>query len=121
MAPTKPKRKPKPKAKAKPKGRARATRRAKATAQPTTVERVVLHSLQPPAGSHRARIPKGRGPGSGNGQTAGRGGKGQTARSGGQTPPGVQGGPMPLLPPIPKRGLTSPFQQPPPVVHVRPL
>src|SRR3989442_843365 len=56
MAPTKPKRKPKPKAKAKPKGRARATRRAKATAQPTTVERVVLHSLQPPAAGDRARI-----------------------------------------------------------------
>src|SRR5881396_3728489 len=110
MAPTKPKRKPKPKAKAKPKGRARATRRAKATAQPTTVERVVLHSLQPPAGSHRARIRKGRGPGSGIGKTAGRGGKGQTARSGGQTR---------LIRRIPKRGFTNPFKQPAQVVNVR--
>src|SRR2546428_11822178 len=93
MAPTKPKPKPKPKAKAKPKGRARATPRAKATAQPTTVERVVLHSLQPPAGAHRARIRKGRGPGSGVGQTAGPGGKGQTARPGGPTRGGVGGGP----------------------------
>src|SRR3989442_14934315 len=97
MAPTKPKRKPKPKAKAKPKGRARATPRAKATAQPTTVERVVLHSLQPPAGAHRARIRKGRGPGSGIGKTAARGGKGQTAPSGGRSGPGVGGGPMPLI------------------------
>jgi len=119
MAPTKPKRKPKPKAKAKPKGRARATRRAKATAQPTTVERVVLHSLQPPAGSHRARIRKGRGPGSGIGKTAGRGGKGQTARSGGQTRPGFEGGQMPLIRRIPKRGFTNPFKQPAQVVNVR--
>src|SRR3989449_7710571 len=103
MAPTKPKRKPKPKAKAKPKGRARATRRAKATAQPTTVERVVLHSLQPPAGSHRARIRKGRGPGSGIGKTAGRGAKGQKARSGGQTRPGFEGGQLPLVKRLPYR------------------
>src|SRR3989442_8246852 len=119
MAPTKPK--PKPKAKAKPKGRARATPRAKATAQPTTVERVVLHSLQPPAGSHRARIRKGRGPGSGIGKTAGRGGKGQTARSGGQTRPRVEGGQLPLIRRIPQRGFTHPFKQPAQVVNVRHL
>src|SRR3989441_7651058 len=119
MAPTKPKRKPK--AKAKPEGRAGATPRAKATAQPTTVERVVLHSLQPPAGSHRARIRKGRGPGSGIGKTAGRGGKGQTARSGGQTRPGFEGGQMPLIRRIPKRGFTNPFKQPAQVVNVRHL
>src|SRR3989454_4905292 len=119
MAPTKPKPKPKPKAKAKPKGRARATPRAKATAQPTTVERVVLHSLQPPAGSHRARIRKGRGPGSGIGKTAGRGGKGQTARSGGPTRPRFEGGQMPLIRRMPQRGFTKPFHPPAQVVNVR--
>ena len=56
-----------------------------------TAERVTLSGLHPPAGSHRARIRKGRGPGSGIGKTAGRGGKGQTARSGGQTRPGFEG------------------------------
>src|SRR2546425_9313205 len=117
MAPTKPKRKPK--AKAKPKGRARATPRAKATAQPTTVERVVLSSLRRPPGSHRARIRKGRGPGWGIGKTAGRGGKGQTARSGGQTRPGFEGGQMPLIRRIPKRGFTNPFKQAAQVVNVR--
>jgi len=83
-----------------------------------TVERVTLSGLHPPAGSHRARIRKGRGPGSGIGKTAGRGGKGQTARSGGQTRPGFEGGQMPLIRRIPKRGFTNPFKQPAQVVNV---
>src|SRR5881392_73324 len=86
-----------------------------------TAERVTLSGLHPPAGSHRARIRKGRGPGSGIGKTAGRGGKGQTARSGGQTRPGFEGGQMPLIRRIPKRGFTNPFKQPAQVVNVRHL
>ena len=114
MAPTKARTRTKAKAKPKPKPKPKAKPQA-------TVERVVLHSLRPPAGSHRARIRKGRGPGSGIGKTSGRGGKGQTARSGGQTRPGFEGGQMPLIRRIPKRGFTNPFKQPAQVVNVRHL
>src|SRR5213593_4698146 len=86
-----------------------------------TAERVTLSGLHPPAGSHRARIRKGRGPGSGIGKTAGRGGKGQTARSGGGRRPGFEGGQMPLIRRIPKRGFTNPFKEPAQVVNVRHL
>src|SRR5213083_1341276 len=103
-----------------PARKAKPKRKAKAAAQ-TTVERVSLSSLHAPAGSHRARIRKGRGPGSGIGKTAGRGGKGQTARTGGQTRPGFEGGQMPLIRRIPKRGFTNPFKQPAQVVNVRHL
>lgn len=85
------------------------------------VAHVTLSSLRRPPGSHRARIRKGRGPGSGIGKTAGRGGKGQTARSGGSTRPGFEGGQMPLIRRIPKRGFTNPFKQPAQVVNVRHL
>src|SRR5216117_2586549 len=119
MAPTK--RKPKTTGRAKPKTTGRVRPKAKAKAKPVTVERLVLHGLRAPAGSHRARIRKGRGPGSGIGKTAGRGGKGQTARSGGQTRPGFEGGQMPLIRRIPKRGFTNPFKQPAQVVNVRHL
>src|SRR2546422_213724 len=91
---------------------------AKAKAK-EAVESLKLHPLRPPRGSHRARIRKGRGPGSGIGKTAGRGGKGQTARTGGQTRPGFEGGQMPLIRRIPKRGFTNPFKQPAQVVNVR--
>ena len=53
----------------------------------------------------RKRI--GRGPGSGNGKTAGRGMKGQQSRSGGGTPPGFEGGQMPLYRRLPKRGFNN--------------
>ena len=86
-----------------------------------TVARLSLHDLHPPRGSHRARIRKGRGPGSGIGKTAGRGGKGQTARQGGKVRPGFEGGQMPLIRRIPKRGFTNPFKQPAQVVNVRHL
>jgi len=94
---------------------------AKDAAPETTPERITLHSLRRPPGSHRVRIRKGRGPGSGIGKTAGRGGKGQTARSGGSTRPGFEGGQMPLTRRIPKRGFTNPFKQPAQVVNVRQL
>src|SRR2546428_665123 len=119
MAPTKRKPKTTGRGRARTKAKAPARRKAKATAKPVTVERLLLHGLRAPAGSHRARIRKGRGPGSGIGKTAGRGGKGQTARSGGQTRPGFEGGQMPLIRRIPKRGFTNPFKQPAQVVNVR--
>src|SRR5207247_8974349 len=101
----------KPKAKTKTRVRPKAKPRAKARAKAPSPElpRITLSSLRRPPGSHRARIRKGRGPGSGIGKTAGRGGKGQTARTGGQTRPGFEGGQMPLLRRLPKRGAPHPF------------
>ena len=106
-----------------PRGRAKTTRkpRAKAAAAAAAAPRLALHDLKPPHGSHRARIRKGRGPGSGIGKTAGRGGKGQTARQGGKVRLGFEGGQMPLIRRIPKRGFTNPFKQPAQVVNVRHL
>ena len=109
-------------AKSRPKTARKPTKRkprAKAAPPAAEVVRLTLSSLRPPVGSHRARIRKGRGPGSGIGKTAGRGGKGQTARAGGQTRPGFEGGQMPLIRRIPKRGFTNPFKQPAQVVNVR--
>lgn len=65
-----------------------------------------LHELKPAKGSRRANFRKGRGHGSGNGKTAGRGHKGQKARSGGGVRPGFEGGQMPLYRRLPKRGFT---------------
>src|SRR3989442_1857202 len=110
---------PKPKAKATRKPRARTKSQAPSPASQVT--RLALHDLKPPVGSHRARIRKGRGPGSGIGKTGGRGGKGQTARQGGKVRPGFEGGQMPLIRRIPKRGFTNPFKQPAQVVNVRHL
>jgi large subunit ribosomal protein L15 len=100
------------------KPRARKPRKAKEDAP---VTRLALHDLKPPKGSHRGRIRKGRGPGSGIGKTAGRGGKGQTARAGKKIRPGFEGGQMPLIRRIPKRGFTNPFKQDAQVVNVRHL
>src|SRR5216110_2544733 len=120
-----PKAKGKAKGKGKPKPKAKAPRRARATprakAPAGEVRPLTLSGLRPPRGSHRARIRKGRGPGSGIGKTAGRGGKGQTARQGGKVRPGFEGGQMPLIRRIPKRGFTNPFKQPAQVVNVRHL
>jgi large subunit ribosomal protein L15 len=52
----------------------------------------------------------GRGPGSGHGKTSGKGHKGQKARSGGHVRPGFEGGQMPLIRRVPKRGFTNPFK-----------
>ncbi len=66
-----------------------------------------LSNLRPAKGSkHGDRFRRGRGHGSGNGKTAGKGHKGQKARSGG-TRPGFEGGQMPLYRRIPKRGFTN--------------
>jgi len=63
-----------------------------------------LGHLHPAPGSTRPRKRVGRGPGSGNGKTAGRGHKGKGSRSGGNVAPGYEGGQMPLQRRLPKRG-----------------
>ena len=68
-----------------------------------------LHELSPAAGSTKAAWRKGRGPGSGNGKTAGKGHKGQNARSGGGVRPGFEGGQLPLYRKLPKRGFKNRF------------
>ena len=68
-----------------------------------------LHELKPAAGSTAPAWRKGRGPGSGNGKTAGKGHKGQNARSGGGVRPGFEGGQLPLYRRLPKRGFTNRF------------
>ena len=67
-----------------------------------------LSNLSPAEGSrHSNNFRRGRGHGSGNGKTAGKGHKGQKARSGGAPRPGFEGGQMPLYRRIPKRGFTN--------------
>lgn len=66
-----------------------------------------LDELRPAAGSSREAYRKGRGHGSGNGKTAGRGHKGQKARSGGGVRPGFEGGQTPLYRRMPKRGFNN--------------
>ena len=68
-----------------------------------------LSELSPAEGSVRQAYRKGRGAGSGNGKTAGRGHKGQWARSGGGVRPGFEGGQMPLARRLPKRGFNNIF------------
>ena len=68
-----------------------------------------LHELSPAAGSTHVAKRIGRGHGSGNGKTAGKGHKGQKARSGGGVRPGFEGGQMPLQRRIPKRGFVNIF------------
>ncbi len=68
-----------------------------------------LHELSPAPGSVQDAWRKGRGPGSGNGKTAGKGHKGQNARSGGGVRPGFEGGQIPLYRKLPKRGFTNHF------------
>ena len=66
-----------------------------------------LHELSPQEGSVKNRFRKGRGAGSGNGKTAGKGHKGQNARSGGGVRPGFEGGQLPLYRKLPKRGFKN--------------
>ncbi|MEG0752243.1 MAG: 50S ribosomal protein L15 [Angelakisella sp.] len=68
-----------------------------------------LHELSPAPGSVKEGFRVGRGSGSGNGKTAGKGHKGQNARSGGGVRPGFEGGQMPLQRRIPKRGFVNIF------------
>jgi len=66
-----------------------------------------LSNLQPAIGSTKNRKRLGRGPGTGQGKTAGKGHKGQKARSGGSIKAGFEGGQMPLQRRLPKRGFTA--------------
>ena len=80
-----------------------------------------LHDLSPAEGSVTSHYRKGRGHGSGNGKTAGRGHKGQKARSGGGVRVGFEGGQMPLARRIPKRGFHNIFAKPLEIVNVSAL
>ena len=78
-----------------------------------------LHELRPPEGAHRERRRIGRGHGSGQGTTAGKGTKGQKARSGGGVPPYFEGGQLPLVRRLPyRRGFKNPFRVAYTVVNV---
>ena len=77
-----------------------------------------LSELSPAAGSVREAYRKGRGAGSGNGKTGGRGHKGQKARSGGKVRVGFEGGQMPLVRRVPKRGFNNIFAKPLTAVNV---
>ena len=77
-----------------------------------------LHELAPVLGSTQVGKRKGRGTGTGNGKTAGRGHKGQKARSGGKIRVGFEGGQMPLARRVPKRGFNNIFAKPLTAVNV---
>ena len=77
-----------------------------------------LHDLSPAAGSRQNRKRIGRGPGSGLGKTAGKGHKGQRSRSGFSRRRGFEGGQMPLLRRVPKRGFTNIFRTEYEIVNV---
>lgn len=80
-----------------------------------------LHELSPAAGSVTPAWRKGRGTGSGNGKTAGKGHKGQNARSGGGVRPGFEGGQIPLYRKLPKRGFHNKFAKNYAIVNVSAL
>ena len=82
---------------------------------------VGLGNLARPRGSTATPKRKGRGPGSGLGKTAGRGQKGQRARKSGNVRPGFEGGQMPLIRRVPKRGFTNPFRVAAQVVNLKAL
>jgi large subunit ribosomal protein L15 len=80
-----------------------------------------LNNLRPAAGAKRSRRRVGRGPGSGKGKTAGRGHNGQKSRSGYSRRFGFEGGQMPLVRRIPKRGFSNRFRVEYQVVNLRDL
>lgn len=80
-----------------------------------------LHELKPAQGATHAPKRLGRGIGSGQGKTAGKGHKGQKARSGGGVRPGFEGGQQPLYRRLPKRGFTNIFKKEFNVLNVRDL
>jgi large subunit ribosomal protein L15 len=80
-----------------------------------------LHDLSPAKGSKRNKKRVGRGPGSGLGKTAGRGHKGQRSRSGFSRRLGFEGGQMPLVRRVPKRGFTNIFRVEYSIINVRAL
>lgn len=84
-------------------------------------ESIGLHNLRKPVGAVKQGKRKGRGTGSGLGKTAGRGQKGQRSRSGGGVRPGFEGGQMPLIRRVPKRGFRNIFREVNQVVNLKDL
>ena len=80
-----------------------------------------LHELKASKGANTPATRKGRGAGSGNGKTAGRGHKGQWARSGGGVRVGFEGGQMPLVRRLPKRGFNNIFAKPLEIINLSAL
>ncbi|MBW2147441.1 MAG: 50S ribosomal protein L15 [Deltaproteobacteria bacterium] len=80
-----------------------------------------LSNLKPPRGSRKKPKRVGRGPGSGHGKTACRGHKGQRSRSSGNVRPGFEGGQMPLVRRLPKRGFRNPNKKVYTILNVRDL
>lgn len=80
-----------------------------------------LHELAPAPGSTQVAKRKGRGIGSGNGKTSGKGHKGQNARSGGGVRPGFEGGQNPLYRRLPKRGFNNRFRTEYAIVNIEDL
>ena len=80
-----------------------------------------LHEMKPVPGSTKRRKVLGRGRGSGHGTTAGRGGKGQTARTGSSIPAWFEGGQMPLIRRLPKRGFTNIFKKDYAIINIETL
>lgn len=80
-----------------------------------------LNDLAPGPGANRPRKRIGRGPGSGQGKTSGKGHKGQNARTGGGVRPGYEGGQMPIHRRLPKRGFTNPTRKEVAVINIRDL
>ena len=90
-------------------------------AEKTTTESVTLSNLAPAPGSHHRKKIVGRGVGSGHGRHATRGMKGQKSRRGDSVMTGFEGGQMPLLRRIPKRGFNAPFPKKYQVLNIQDL
>ncbi len=84
-------------------------------------EEISLANLAPTPGAKRREKRVGRGPGSGHGKTSCRGHKGQRSRTGGGVPPWFEGGQMPILRRLPKRGFKNPFKVVYAVVNIQDL
>ena len=80
-----------------------------------------LHDLSPAVGSKKKKKRVGRGVGSGNGKTSGKGHKGQNARSGGGVRPGFEGGQLPIQRRVPKRGFNNIFKKRYVIINVKDL
>lgn len=80
-----------------------------------------LHELKPAKGAVRDTKRRGRGTGTGLGKTGGRGSKGQNARSGGGVRPGFEGGQMPIIRRLPKRGFTNIFKKQFSIINIEDL
>ena len=80
-----------------------------------------MHELKPAEGAKTSATRLGRGTGSGLGKTSGKGHKGQNARSGGGVRPGFEGGQMPLVRRIPKRGFNNRFRKVYSIVNIKAL